>query len=254
MTLIKNIKIHFLCFGLIIIICLLILKINNIKNKIVVSNSKIIIVEKGISERNFLKELKKTNIKITNLEWYLTKLFFNRNFSIKYGEYNFDKNTTLYNFQKKLKQKKILDKYWPTRAINNIIKSKKDALVLASIIEKESGKKSELKLVSSVFINRLKMNMKLQSDVTVAYGLNILGNKLNKKHLKIKNSYNTYLNYGLPPTPISYPGEHAIKAALNPMSTNYLYFVSDGKGGHRFSKTYAKHKQNIKLWLETRGN
>ena len=69
MTLIKNIKIHFLCFGLIIIICLLILKINNIKNKIVVTNSEIIIVEKGISERNFLKELKKTNIKITNLEW-----------------------------------------------------------------------------------------------------------------------------------------------------------------------------------------
>ena len=98
------------------------------------------------------------------------------------------------------------------------------------------------------------MNMKLQSDVTVAYGLNISGNKLNKKNLKIKNSYNTYLNYGLPPTPISYPGELAIRAALNPISTNYLYFVSDGKGGHRFSKTYDKHKQNIKLWLESRGN
>ena len=106
MKLIKNIKIHFLCFGLFIIISLFILKIHNIKNKIVVINSEIIVVKKGISERNFLNELKKTNIKITNLEWYLTKLFFNRNFSIKYGEYYFDK-IQLYTIFKKLKLGKV---------------------------------------------------------------------------------------------------------------------------------------------------
>ena len=77
-----------------------------------------------------------------------------------------------------------------------------------------------------------------------------MGNKLNKKNLSDKNSYNTYLNYGLPPSPISYPSEAAIKAALRPKITNYLFFVADGKGGHRFSNTYAKHKKNIQLWLK----
>ena len=92
--------------------------------------------------------------------------------------------------------------------------------------------------------------MKLQSDVTVAYALNKKGNKLTKTDLKSKNFFNTYRYRGLPPTPISYPGEKAILAVLYPNKTDYLYFVSDGKGGHRFSKNFSEHKKNIKLWIK----
>jgi len=129
-------------------------------------------------------------------------------------------------------------------------------LILASIIEKEGKKNEDLKNISSVFLNRLDKNMKLQSDVTVAYALNKKGNKLNKTDLKSKNFFNTYRYKGLPPTPISYPGEKAILAVLYPNKTDYLYFVSDGRGGHRFSKNYSEHKKNIELWkkdLKTNG-
>ena len=92
--------------------------------------------------------------------------------------------------------------------------------------------------------------MKLQSDVTVAYALNKKGNNLNTLDLKSKNYFNTYRYRGLPPTPICYPGEKAILAVLYPNNTDYLYFVSDGKGGHRFSKNFSEHKKNIKLWIK----
>ena len=134
----------------------------------------------------------------------------------------------------------------------SIIKNKYQVLILASIIEKETKNKSESKLISSVFTNRLKKNIRLQSDVTVAFGLNIPGNKLVKKDLKVKNKFNTYINFGLPPSPISYPSESSIEAAILPLESDYLYFVADGFGGHRFSKTYKKHKENIKLWLKNK--
>ena len=120
-------------------------------------------------------------------------------------------------------QNKVIDKYWALKFKNQQIKSKYQALILASIIEKETNKKSESKLISSVFINRLKKNIKLQSDVTVAYGLNISGNQLMKKNLKTKNKYNTYLNFGLPPSPISYPSEISIEAAILPSNSDYLF-------------------------------
>ena len=110
-------------------------------------------------------------------------------------------------------------------------------------------KSEELKNISSVFLNRLDKNMKLQSDVTVAYALNKKGNNLKTLDLKSKNHFNTYRYKGLPPTPICYPGEKAILAVLYPNNTDYLYFVSDGKGGHRFSKNFSEHKKNIKLWM-----
>ena len=147
-------------------------------------------------------------------------------------------------------QNKIIETHWKNRKKNKFIKSKFDVLILASIIEKEGKKSEELKNISSVFLNRLDKNMKLQSDVTIAYALNKKGSNLNKLDLKSKNLFNTYRFKGLPPTPISYPGKKAILAVLYPNKTEYLYFVSDGKGGHRFSKNFSDHKKNIKLWIK----
>ena len=149
-----------------------------------------------------------------------------------------------------MEQNKIIESQWKNRNKNKFIKSKFDVLVLASIIEKEGKKSEDLKNISSVFLNRLDKNMKLQSDVTVAYALNKKGNKLNKSDLKSKNYFNTYRYKGLPPTPICYPGEKAILSVLYPNKTSYLYFVSDGRGGHRFSKNFVEHKKNIKLWVK----
>ena len=147
-------------------------------------------------------------------------------------------------------QNKFIETHWENRKENKFIKTKFDVLILASIIEKEGKKSEELKNISSVFLNRLNKNMKLQSDVTVAYALNKKGNSLSRLDLKSKNYFNTYRYKGLPPTPISYPGEKAILAVLYPNNTNYLYFVSDGKGGHRFSENFLEHKKNIKLWIK----
>ena len=149
-----------------------------------------------------------------------------------------------------IEQNKIIESHWHKRKKNKFIKSKFDVLILASIIEKEGKKIEELKNIASVFLNRLDKNMKLQSEVTVAFALNKKGKNLNKLDLKSKNYFNTYRYKGLPPTPISYPGEKAILAVLYPNNTDYLYFVSDGKGGHRFSKNFSEHKKNIKLWIK----
>ncbi len=149
-----------------------------------------------------------------------------------------------------IEQNKIIESNWNSRKKSKFIKSKFDVLILASIIEKEGKKSDELKNIASVFLNRLDKNMRLQSDVTVAFALNKKGTDLNKSDLKSKNYFNTYRYKGLPPGPISYPGKNAILAVLYPNDTNYLYFVSDGKGGHRFSKTLLEHKKNIKLWIK----
>ena len=175
------------------------------------------------------------------------------------GEGKFKPDTYLYKWgdskasllkKMEIEQNKIIESHWKKRKRNKFIKSKFDVLILASIIEKEGKKSEELKNISSVFLNRLDKNMKLQSDVTVAYALNKKGNNLNTLDLKSKNYFNTYRYKGLPPTPICYPGEKAILAVLYPNNTDYLYFVSDGKGGHRFSKNFSEHKKNIKLWIK----
>ena len=125
---------------------------------------------------------------------------------------------------------------------------KNELLTLASIIQKEAKSLNDSRLIASVFINRLEKKMKLQSDVTLAYGFKVNGNKITKKMLKSNHPYNTYYHFGLPPTPISYPGEDALRSLENILKTDYLFFVSDGNGEHRFSKTYKSHKKNIKLW------
>ena len=150
--------------------------------------------------------------------------------------------------QMKKAQEKFLEVIWKEIPNDFILENKDQLLILASIIQKESSNINDSKLVASVFINRLKNKMKLQSDVTLAYGFKVNGTKITKKMLKSENPFNTYKFYGLPPTPISYPGEVALNSLKNLKITNYLYFVSDGNGRHRFSKTYNLHKKNIELW------
>ena len=129
-------------------------------------------------------------------------------------------------------------------------------MVLASIIEKETAVPAERGLVASVFVNRLKKGMRLQTDPTVIYALtrgeSELERPLYKKDLSIDSPYNTYKNYGLPPTPICNPGWASIEAAVNPELSNYLYFVASGNGGHNFAASLNEHNRNVKDWRRQR--
>ncbi len=153
--------------------------------------------------------------------------------------------------QMKIAQEKFLNSVWKEKPKDFILNNKNELLILASIVQKESGNFDDSKLVASVFINRLKKKMKLQSDVTLAYGFKVNGKNITRNMLKSTNPYNTYKYHGLPPTPISYPGENALNTLRNIEKTEYIYFVSDGNGRHKFSKTYSLHKKNIKLWKDT---
>ena len=165
-----------------------------------------------------------------------------------YFKYGYSRNKLLERM--KLAQDKILENVWKNKPKNFILKNKKDFLILASIVQSETSDLNDSRLVASVFINRLENNMKLQSDVTLAYGFSVNGQKITKNMLKSDNPFNTYFYKGLPPTPISYPGENALKSLKYLKKTNYFYFVSDGKGGHRFSQTYSLHRKNIELWKD----
>ena len=135
---------------------------------------------------------------------------------------------------------------WAKRAADLPLSSPYEALILASIIEKETGFNDERELVASVFINRLNIGMRLQSDPTVIYGLGEEFNgNLTKEHLQRDTPYNTYTRAGLPPTPIAITSTAAIHAALHPHDTDYLYFVADGSGGHYFSKTLREHNNAV---------
>ncbi|WP_135079133.1 endolytic transglycosylase MltG [Terasakiella sp. SH-1] len=147
---------------------------------------------------------------------------------------------------------RTLSTAWEKRQLDLPLKTKEEALILASIVEKETGISSERGKVAGVFINRLKKRMRLQTDPTVAYGITLgqepLGRPLSKKDLKTPTPYNTYTNYGLPPTPICNPGRASIEAVMNPQETDSLYFVADGSGGHAFAKTLNEHNRNVRKW------
>ncbi len=120
-------------------------------------------------------------------------------------------------------------------------------LILASIVEKETGKAEERPLIASVFHNRLRIGMPLQSDPTVIYGIPDFDGNLTKKHLRDKtNIFNTYVHPGLPPSPIANPGIEAIKAVVEPADSDYLYFVSKGDGSHKFSSSYKEHRKAVR--------
>lgn len=130
--------------------------------------------------------------------------------------------------------------------------SRHEVLTLASIIEKESGKKDEQPLVSSVFHNRLKNGMRLESDPTVIYGLPDFKGRLTRADLDNPHPYNTYVNFGLPPGPIANPSESAIKAAVFPANTDFLFFVANGSGGHVFSTTLKDHNKAVQSYRARR--
>ena len=154
-------------------------------------------------------------------------------------------------------QTAILEEEWSNRAPHLPIVSKEQALILASIIEKETGLANERDIVASVFVNRLNKGMRLQTDPTVIYGLTEgrgnLGRGLRRSELKKRTPFNTYLIDGLPPTPISNPGRLAIRAALHPADTSFLYFVADGNGGHRFATNFREHTENVRHWRKIEG-
>lgn len=156
-------------------------------------------------------------------------------------------------------QRKTLKAAWQNRAENLPLASPYEMLILASIVEKETGLASERPQVASVFINRLKIKMKLQTDPTVIYGMGErYDGDIRKKDLQEATPYNTYVIEGLPPTPIAMPSKEAIEAVAHPAQTDYLYFVADGSGGHKFSKTLEEHNKNVQQYLkwlrENRGN
>ena len=152
------------------------------------------------------------------------------------------------------RQTAVLADLWAGRAEGLPYDTPDEALVMASIVEKETGIPEERKQVASVFINRLRSGMKLQTDPTVIYGLTkgegILGRGLRQSELKRETPWNTYVIDGLPPTPIANPGRLSIEAALNPDTTAYLFFVADGSGGHAFAETLAQHNANVAKWRE----
>ena len=143
--------------------------------------------------------------------------------------------------------------HWPKEFSDQADKigmSRHEILTLASIIEKETGKVSEQPTISSVFHNRLRMGIKLQSDPTVIYGIPNFNGNITKNDLQTPTPYNTYVNLGLPPGPICNPGETAVRAALFPAESQFLYFVADGTGGHVFSTTLAEHNENVAKLLK----
>jgi len=128
----------------------------------------------------------------------------------------------------------------------------KDIVTLASIVEKEGGLAEEKPIIASVFLNRLKKRMRLESDPTVIYGLKNFDGNLKKKDLRTPSPYNTYLNYGLPPGPIANPGRESLMAVVHPAETDYLYFVAKNDGSHYFSTTLSEHNKAVYRYQKRR--
>jgi UPF0755 protein len=150
-------------------------------------------------------------------------------------------------------QQKLVDQVWDKRDPSLPFKSKEELVVLASIVEKETGVADERAHVASVFLNRINKGMRLQSDPTIIYGLFGGDGKpsdrpIYQSDLKKETPYNTYVIKGLPPTPIANPGRDALEAVANPWKTQDLYFVADGSGGHVFAATLEDHNANVKRW------
>ncbi|WP_299071546.1 endolytic transglycosylase MltG [uncultured Paraglaciecola sp.] len=148
-----------------------------------------------------------------------------------------------------LSMQQYLNTAWSNRALNLPYQSAYEGLTMASIIEKETGVASERPRISGVFVNRLNLKMRLQTDPTVIYGMgDRFDGNIRRKDLKTATPYNTYVIKGLPPTPIAMPSKAAIDAAFNPMTTDELYFVSKGDGSHQFSVTLQQHNSAVRKY------
>jgi UPF0755 protein len=150
---------------------------------------------------------------------------------------------------------KTIDELWPKRSSDCPVATPEQAIILASIVEKETGKASERPMVAGVYCNRLKIGMKLDADPTVIYPITKgkpLGRRILKSELEAQNDYNTYRRAGLPEGPIANPGKASIEAVLHPAQTKALYFVADGTGGHVFADTLAEQNANVAKWYALR--
>jgi len=144
---------------------------------------------------------------------------------------------------------KIVDTLWQSKAEGLPYKDKNDLLTMASIVEKETALGDERGKVASVFINRLRIGMRLQTDPTVIYGMgDSYKGTLTRKDLETPTAYNTYVISGMPPGPIAMPGKASLEAAAQPLKTDFLYFVADGKGGHTFTTNLASHNRAVQAW------
>lgn len=166
-----------------------------------------------------------------------------------------DKREALLSRMNKMMQD-ILSDLWHKRAQNLPFSTPLEALILASIVEKETRLPEERPRIAGVFINRLKLGIPLQADPTVNYAITkgevILDRPLSRKDLTFSSPYNTYVTKGLPPGPICNPGKNALVAVLNPQETKELYFVVNGKGGHEFAENLEKHNKNVSNWRKTK--
>lgn len=149
-------------------------------------------------------------------------------------------------------QETLLDEAWEARDADIPLANREELLILASIIEKETGVSSEREQVASVFVNRLNRGMKLQTDPTVIYGITkgqgVLGRGLRRSELRAETPWNTYVIPALPPTPIANPGRASLMAAGQPENTKFVFFVADGTGGHAFAETLDEHNRNVAKW------
>lgn len=165
-----------------------------------------------------------------------------------------DRNQLLERMQRSMAA--VLEELWEARADGLPLETPEEAVTLASIVEKETGVAEERPIVASVFINRLKQGMRLQSDPTVVYaitkGEQPLGRALTRADWQVEDPYNTYQNDGLPPGPIANPGRASLEAVLDPVESDYFYFVADGSGGHAFARTLDEHNRNVANWRRIR--
>jgi UPF0755 protein len=151
--------------------------------------------------------------------------------------------------------RRTLDRLWRERRPNSVVTTPREAIILASIVEKETGKPSERRAVAGVYSNRVRQGMKLDADPTVIYPVTRgrpLGRRILRSELQADNGYNTYARAGLPLGPIANPGRESIAAVLNPEPHRYLYFVADGTGGHIFAETLEQHNANVQRWYALR--
>ncbi len=152
---------------------------------------------------------------------------------------------------------RALAEEWAKRSPDSVVKTPEEAVVLASIVEKETGKPSERPMVAGLYSNRLRTGMQLQADPTIIYPITKgkpLGRRIKQSEIEAVNDYNTYSMFGLPKGPITNPGRLSIAAVLNPAKTDALYMVADGSGGHQFAATYAEHSANVQKWYTLRKN
>jgi len=174
------------------------------------------------------------------------------------GDYAVSRGDTIADVVKRMRdaQEDLLDDLWDKRAADIPVRTREEAIILASIVEKETGNADEQPTVAGLYSNRLRQNMRLEADATIVYGITRgkgpLGRPMTRSDIDTRNDWNTYAMDGLPKTPICNPGKGAIAAVLNPASTKAIFMMADGKGGHLFAETNAEHERNSAAYWKLR--